>query len=107
MTDEDIAHLHQTRRLPAVEEVKEHAPGGKVTPDPWDDERVIFYEHFSCGFGLPASDFFRRFLTFYGLQPHHLGPNSILQHAVFVAFCEGYIGLLPMKDLWCRLFYLW
>ena len=50
-------------------------------------ERVVFLAHFDRGFGLPVSKFFRDFLDFYRLQPHHLArqrryaPLS-LHHAV-------------------------
>lgn len=87
------------RRLPPAGEVEARTPGNEVVPEPREGEVVVFLVHFACGFGLPASHFFRRFLGFYGLQPHHLGANSILQLAAFIAFCEGYVGLQPYVDL--------
>ena len=42
----------------------------------------------------------------FDLQPHHLGPNSILQLSSFVTLCEDYLGLLPFVELWRKLFYL-
>ncbi|KAE8780935.1 hypothetical protein D1007_45836 [Hordeum vulgare] len=61
----------------------------------------IFYR----GFGLPASTFFSNFLTFFGLQSHHLAPNAILQLASFVVLCEGFLGMEPRLDLWQSLFF--
>ncbi|KAE8781808.1 hypothetical protein D1007_44868 [Hordeum vulgare] len=75
-------------------------------PAPKDGKVVVFYEHFVHKLGLPASTFFRWFLTSFGLHPHHLGANSILQLSTFVALCERYLGIDPGIDLWCRLFYL-
>lgn len=87
-------------------EVATRTPRDEVAPEPQDGKLVVFAEHFSCGFGLPVSAFFRYFLAYFGLQPHHLGANSILQLSAFVAFCEGYISVLPTTDLWGRMFYV-
>ena len=35
---------------------------------------------------------------------HNFGPNSISQAAVFVAVCEGYLGIEAHWDLWNHLF---
>ncbi|KAI4989937.1 hypothetical protein ZWY2020_038300 [Hordeum vulgare] len=44
-------------------------------------------------------------VLFFGLQPHHLVPNAILQLAAFVVSCEGFMGIEPRIDLWCSLFF--
>ena len=67
---------------------------------------MVFSSHFSRGFGLQMSRFFKLLLDSFDLQPHHLGPNSILQLSSFVTLCEGYLGLLPFVDLWRNLVYL-
>jgi hypothetical protein len=36
---------------------------------------------------------------------HNLTPNSISQAAIFVAVCEGYLGIAPHWDLWTHLFF--
>ena len=61
------------------------------------------------GLGFPTSEFFRRFLDFYGLQVHDLTPNSILHLACFVTLCEGYFGCAPFFPLWLWIFHgkLW
>jgi hypothetical protein len=40
----------------------------------------------------------------YGVELHNLSPNSISQAAIFVAVCEGYLGITPHWDLWTHLF---
>ena len=50
--------------------------------------------------GLPASGFFRSFLEFHGLQPHHLTPNTVVLLAAFATLCEGFLGVLPTIELW-------
>src|SRR6185295_10200193 len=40
----------------------------------------------------------------YGAELHNFSPNSISQAAVFVAVCEGYLGIEVHWDLWIHLF---
>ena len=40
----------------------------------------------------------------YGAELHNFSPNSILQAAVFVAVCEGYLGIEAHWDLRIHLF---
>jgi hypothetical protein len=41
------------------------------------DEIVSFYHFAERGLALPTCSFFRGLLYFYGLELHHLNPNSI------------------------------
>ncbi|KAK1599887.1 hypothetical protein QYE76_018722 [Lolium multiflorum] len=104
MNDDDIERLVRLRRIPR--EVVTRAPGDEVEPKPEPGERVVFGAHLDRGLGLPASAFFRRFLDFFGLQPHHLPANACVLLSCYVAFMEGYAGLWPDVDFWSRLFYL-
>ena len=38
------------------------------------------------------------------MELHNFSPNSISQAAVFVAVCEGYLGIEAHWDLWIHLF---
>jgi hypothetical protein len=40
------------------------------------------------------------------VELHNLTPNSISQAAIFVAVCEGYLGIAPHWDLWTHLFFV-
>ncbi|KAK1678645.1 hypothetical protein QYE76_039493 [Lolium multiflorum] len=71
MHDDDIERLVRLRRIPR--EVITRTPGEEVEPKPEPGERVVFGAHLDRGLGLPASAFFRRFLDFFGLQPHLAG----------------------------------
>ncbi|KAK1608684.1 hypothetical protein QYE76_032357 [Lolium multiflorum] len=104
MHDDDIARLVRLRRIP--QEVITRTPGEENEPTPEPGERVVFGAHFDRGLGLPASRFFRRFLDFFGLQPHHLPANACVLLSCYVAFMEGYAGLWPDVEFWSRLFYL-
>ena len=92
VTLDDIAYLRTTRRLPRETEVAVRLPRGEWEPRPEGAERVVFFPHFKRGFGLPARSFFRDFLEFFGLQPHHLGTGAIVQLSGFVTLCQGYLG---------------
>ena len=65
---------------------------------------MVFRSHFLRGFGLPVSAFFRSWLEFYQLQPHHLTPNAVVLLSAFVTLCEGYLGVLPTLELWGEFF---
>ena len=99
--EDHIEFLRRTHRLPGEDHVWVRlAPKGEISPAPQEGERVIFRSHCLRGLGLPASSFFRSFLEFYGLQPHHLTPNTVVLLYAFVALCEGFLGVLPTLELW-------
>ena len=106
VTLDDIAYLCDTRCLPRAEEVEVRLPQGEREPRPEGSERVVFLLHFKRGFGLPASGFFRDFLEFFGLQPHHLGAGAIVQLSGFVILYDEYMGVEPSIDLWVHFFSL-
>ncbi|KAM0898012.1 hypothetical protein ACQ4PT_022202 [Festuca glaucescens] len=90
----------------------EPSPASITSSEPRGDRaggvarRVVFTAHFDRRFGLPASSFFRGFLEFFGLQPHHLPANAFVTLSCYVAFCEGYAGVWPDVDFWSRLFFI-
>ena len=47
----------------------------------------------SRGFGVPVGRFMRALCEYYRVELHNFGPNYISQSAVFVAVCEGYLGI--------------
>ena len=53
---------------------------------------VAFHER---GLGLPVDRFIRALPHYYGVELHNFNPNSIAQAAIFVAVCEGYLGIAP------------
>ncbi|KAE8804686.1 hypothetical protein D1007_19356 [Hordeum vulgare] len=103
--EEHIEVLRHHRLLPPASQVLVRLPGAETGPTPAVGEVVVFTEHFYRGFELPAIAFFAEWLCFFGLQPHHLAPNAILQLSAFVVFCEGFVGIEPRVDLWRSLFF--
>ncbi|CAN6235044.1 unnamed protein product [Urochloa humidicola] len=55
-------------------------------------------------FGSPAGRFIRALCHHYGVELHNFAPNAISQAAVFVAVCEGFLGVPVHWDLWIHLF---
>ncbi|KAE8789209.1 hypothetical protein D1007_36698 [Hordeum vulgare] len=107
-SDVDEGHIKALRHHPLLlpaSQVLVRLPSTETAPAPAAGEVVVFVEHFYRGFGLPASSFFAEWLHFFGLQPHHLAPNAILQLAAFMVLCEGFMGIEPRVELWCSLFF--
>ncbi|KAK1606146.1 hypothetical protein QYE76_029819 [Lolium multiflorum] len=44
---------------------------------------------------LPAHEFLRCLLFFYGIQLWQLTPNSILHLSIFITVCEAFLGIDP------------
>ncbi|KAE8820084.1 hypothetical protein D1007_02053 [Hordeum vulgare] len=107
-SDVDEGHievLHHHRLLPLAPQVSMRLPSSETAPAPAAGEVVVFVEHFYRGFGLLASSFFAEWLQFFGLHPHHLAPNAILQLDAFVVLCDGFVGIETRVDLWRSLFF--
>ena len=81
------------------------SPATEGAPCPKSGELIVFTSQLERGLALPTSKFFRQFLAFYVIKPSDLGPHSIEQIAVFVAFCECYLGCEPYFPLWQHLFH--
>jgi hypothetical protein len=59
------------------------------------DEIVSFYHFAKRGLALPSCSFFRGLLYFYGLELHHLNPNSICHIAISFTFAKLFLELNP------------
>jgi hypothetical protein len=56
---------------------------------------LSFMAFHEWGLGIPASRFLRALRVWYGVELHNFNPNSISQAVIFVAVCEGYLGVPP------------
>jgi hypothetical protein len=75
-------------------------PGNEDEPNPPAGYIASFLHFHELGFETPVSNFFRGLLHYYGIEMQNLNPNSVLQIVVFVALCEGYLGIRPNFALW-------
>ena len=58
-------------------------------------ETIVFRDFVERGLALPVSEFLYALLQFWGIQLHHLTPQSILHFSIFTHFCEAFLGILP------------
>jgi hypothetical protein len=69
-------------------------------------EFVLFVSYLFCELALPISPFFLLLEEEFGLQLQHLTPHSILQVAIFVHFCEVFVGVAACTSLFRQFFVL-
>ncbi|KAK1665199.1 hypothetical protein QYE76_053358 [Lolium multiflorum] len=80
-------------------------PSEESYPTPPMGYRVSFVDHLIRGLSTPIHPFLRGLLYVYGLQLHHLTPNSILHISIFITLCEAFLGVSPNWALWKRIFF--
>jgi hypothetical protein len=81
-------------------------PGDEVVPRSAEGFWVMFLPFLHRGLSLPAHEFLHGLLFVYGVQLHHLMPNSILHIACFITLFEALLGIDPHWGLWRRIYYL-
>jgi hypothetical protein len=59
------------------------------------DEILRFARFAERRLSLPANDFFNGLLGYYRIEYLNLNPNGIFHTAVFVHFCEAFLGIKP------------
>jgi hypothetical protein len=68
------------------------------------DEIPMFARFVERGLSLPASDFFKGLMGYYGIEYLNLNPNGIFHTIVFVHFCEAFLGIKPYWILFRKFF---
>jgi hypothetical protein len=68
------------------------------------DEIPMFTQFVERGLSLPASDFFKGILEYYGIEYLNLNPNGIFHTSIFVHFCEAFLGIKPHWVLFRKFF---
>ena len=69
------------------------APRSETTPNPPSGYIVSLARLHERGFGVPVGRFIRALCHHYGVELHNFAANAISQVAVFIAVCEGYLGI--------------
>jgi hypothetical protein len=69
-----------------------------ATGDPYPmeknpDEIPMFARFMEHGLALPASEFFKGMLRYYGIKYLNLNPNNIFHISVFVHLCEAFVDI--------------
>ncbi|KAK1618051.1 hypothetical protein QYE76_023568 [Lolium multiflorum] len=81
-----------------------HHPGSSSRPKPSKGFTVMFAAFLFRGLSLPAHEFLRSLLFFYGIQLWQLSPNSILHLSIFINLCEAFLSIDPHWGLWRKIF---
>jgi hypothetical protein len=68
------------------------------------NEIPMFTRFAERGLALPASNFFKGLLEYYGIEYLNLNPNGIFHTSVFVHFCEAFLGIKPHWVLFRKFF---
>jgi hypothetical protein len=102
---EDLLALLNSRFL----REKEVDMWGDAAGDPYPmeknpDEIPMFARFAERGLSLPASDVFKWLMGYYGIEYLNLNPNGIFHTAVFVHFCEAFLGIKPHWILFRKFF---
>ncbi|KAK1627149.1 hypothetical protein QYE76_001464 [Lolium multiflorum] len=105
ISNRDINKLHALGFISASEE-DICLPGSVTRPKPPKGFTVMFAAFLFRGLSLPAHEFLRSLLFFYGIQLWQLTPNSILHLSIFITVCEAFLGIEPHWGLWRKIFYV-
>jgi hypothetical protein len=102
---EDLLALVNSGFLREKEKDMWHAAAG----DPYSmekkpDEILMFARFVERGLALPASDFFKGLLKYYGIEYLNLNPNGIFHVSVFIHFCKAFVGIKPHRILFQKFF---
>ena len=83
-----------------------HVGKGEDYPFEGTLETVMFRDFVERDLAIPMSEFFHALLQFWGIQLHHLTPQSILHLFIFTHFCEAFLGMFPHFHLFQYFFTL-
>jgi len=98
-TGSHLLNLVESYLLQARSVIHWRRSEGESFPHEEENESVVFLPYVLRGLGFPISDFFRGLLHHWGVQVHHLTPNSIFKILIFVHLCEAFLGVEPHFDL--------
>jgi hypothetical protein len=87
-------------------DMRRAAAGDPYPMEKSEDEIPIFARFAEHGLALPTSDFFKGLMGYYGIEylNLNLNPNGIFHTAVFIHFCETFLGIKPHWILFRKFF---
>jgi hypothetical protein len=102
---EDLLALLNSGFLREKEVDMWRAPAGDPYPmENNPDEIPMFTRFVERRLSLPASNFFKGLLGYYGIEYLNLNPNGIFHTSVFVHLCEAFLGIKPHWILFRKFF---
>jgi hypothetical protein len=105
MKTEDLLALVNSGFLREKEMDMWRAAAGDPYPKEKNPNEVPMFARFvERGLALPASDFFKGLLKYYGIEYSNFNPNGIFHVSIFVHFCEVFVGIKPHWILFRKFF---
>jgi hypothetical protein len=102
---EDLLALLNSGFLREKEVDMWRAAAGDLYPMEKNPDEIRMFARFAeRGLSLPASDFFKGLLGYYGIEYLNLNPNGIFHTTVFVHLCEAFLGIKPHWILFRKFF---
>jgi hypothetical protein len=93
---EDLLALLNSRFIREKEVDMWRAAAGDPYPMEKNEDEIPMFTRFAeRGLSLPASNFFKGLMGYYGIEYLNLNPNGIFHTVVFVHFCEAFLGIKP------------
>jgi hypothetical protein len=93
---EDLLALFNSRFIRDKKMDMWRAAAGDPYPMEKSEDKILMFARFAeRGLALPASDFFKCLMGYYGIEYLNLNPNGIFHTVVFVNFCEAFLGIKP------------
>ena len=106
MSEAAVQELETMGLLQSQAVIQWRAGEGEDYPFEGTLETVVFRDFVERGLAVSISEFFHALLHFWGIQLHHLTPQSILHLSIFTHFCEAFLGILPHFHLFQHFFTL-
>ena len=106
MSDAAVQEMEDMKLLQSRAVIQWRVVEGEHRPYEGTLETVMFRDFVERGLAVPVSEFFHALLQFWGIQLHHLTPQSILHLSIFTHLCEAFLGILPHFHLFQHFFFL-
>ena len=106
MSQAAVQELENMGLLQSQAVIQWRAGEGEEYPFEGTLETIIFCDFVERGLAVSVSEFFHALLQFWGIQLHHLTPQSILHLSIFTHFCKAFLGILPHFHLFQHVFTL-
>ena len=106
MSESAVQELENLGFLQTQGMIQWRAGEGEDYPMEGTLEIVVFCDFVEHGLALPMSEFLYALLQFWGIQLHHLTPQSVLHLSIFTHFCKAFLGILPHFHLFQHFFIL-
>ena len=106
MSEAAVQELENMGLLQSQAVIQWRAGEGEDYPFEGTLETAMFRDFVERDLAIPMPEFFHALLQFWGIQLHHLTPQSILHLFIFTHFCEAFLGILTHFYLFQHFFVL-